>query len=179
MKEIWKDVVGYEGLYQVSNYGRVKSLNYNRTGQERIMSPRHTKNGYLELLLYKDGKRKQHQTHRLVAKAFIPNPDNKPYLDHINTIRTDNRTDNLRWVTHKENCNNPLTKEQHRISSIGNQSGNKKVFCEGTIYNSATQCALHYNVNRSTMHNWLNGSSKMPTDFQVKGLRYYIEKGND
>lgn len=180
MNEIWKDVVGYEGKYQVSNYGRVKLLDYRQTGQERLIRPGVNKYGYLEVTLYKDNKSKTHRIHRLVAQAFIPNPGNKPCIDHINTIRADNRADNLRWVTHKENSNNPLTKERFKISNagrnVGNQNTAKKVFCENTIYNSIKQCAEHYNVNRVTMNTWLTGRYPMPTDFQEKGLRYYIEE---
>ena len=109
MEEIWKDIEGYEGIYQVSNKGRVKSLNYNRTGEERILKIRINKNGYACISLGKE--RKFFRVHRLVAIAFIPNPENKPCVDHINAIRTDNRVENLRWVTHEENMNNPLSRE--------------------------------------------------------------------
>lgn len=107
-EEIWKDIEGYEGLYQVSNIGRVKSLNYNRTGEEKILKLCKVR-GYLYVGLCKDGKNKSLKVHRLVATAFIPNPENKPNIDHINTIRTDNRVENLHWVTQRENVNNPIT----------------------------------------------------------------------
>ena len=171
MKEIWKDILGYEGKYQVSNQGRIKSLNYNNTSQERVMRLISTKDGYLQVGLHKDGKRKNHLVHRLVAQTFIENPSGKPCIDHINTIKTDNRVDNLRWATCKENNNNPLTKEYF----TENPKGAKKVFCENAIYISATQCAKHYNVNRQTMYKWLTGTCKMPAYFQAKGLKYYIE----
>lgn len=170
MKEVWKDIEGYEGKYQVSNLGRVKSLNYNKTGKEGMLRAGVTTDGYLQVVLYKDRKKKHHATHRLVAQTFIPNPDNKPCVDHINTIRTDNRVDNLCWVTCKENNNNPITKKR----LLGNQRGGKKVFCENTIYSSIAQCAKHYGVNVNTMKNWLIGTCNMRTDFQEKGLRYYI-----
>lgn len=107
MIEEWKDIEDYPN-YQVSSMGRIKSLNYNKTGKEKIMKVTPC-NGYFNLTLCKDGKTKQFQIHRLVAQAFIPNPENKPEIDHINTDRTDNRVENLRWVTHKENSNNPIT----------------------------------------------------------------------
>lgn len=81
--EIWKDVPGYVGLYQVSNYGNVKSILYN--------------------------KKKAFSIHRLVVAAFIPNLDNKPCVDHIDGNRLNNHVDNLRWATHLENNNNPIT----------------------------------------------------------------------
>ena len=117
--EIWKDVQGYEGLYQVSNLGRVKSLGRNvkkpllKSGycwqEERILKPHKTKYGYLNVRLCKDSRTKDFQIHRLVAIAFIPNPENKPQIDHINADKTNNTVNNLRWVTCKENINNPLT----------------------------------------------------------------------
>ena len=111
MNEIWKPIKDYEGLYEVSNLGRVKSLNYKRTGKEKILKNSEC-NGYLVVSLVKNGKLKQFYVHKLVAEACILNPENKPCIDHINTIRNDNRIENLRWVTYKENMNNELTKEK-------------------------------------------------------------------
>lgn len=119
--EIWKDIEGYPN-YQVSSEGRVKSLNYNRTGKEKILKSRKKRNGYLEVTLCKDGKPKTFTVHRLVVQAFILNPENKPCIDHINTDCTDNRVENLRWVTQKENCNNPLTIKKRRLANIGNKN---------------------------------------------------------
>ena len=106
--EIWKDIAGYEGLYQVSNLGRVKSLKKGRwgTGKERILKPAKDGNGYLFVKLCKDGNSKMYHIHRLVADAFIPNPDNLPTVDHINRDRTDNRVENLRWASMKMQAEN-------------------------------------------------------------------------
>ena len=117
--EISKPVVGYEGLYEVSNLGKVKAIKWHRGEEEKEMKPYTTYKGYLRLRLCKNGKGKQFQIHRLVAEAFIPNPENKPYIDHINTDRTDNRVENLRWVTNKENCNNPISKQNYSKSNKG------------------------------------------------------------
>lgn len=104
MNEIWKDIEGYEGLYQVSNLGRVKSLPRKGTF-ERIIMPGTKAGGYLCVALYKDGKVKYYRVNRLVAEAFIPNPDNKPQCNHINEDVTDNRACNLNWMSSKENIN--------------------------------------------------------------------------
>ena len=107
--EIWKDIEGYEGLYQISNMGNVKSLNYNRTGKEKILKSGKNKDNYLRVCLYKNGKQKKCLVHRLVAEVFIPRIEGKEFVDHINGIRDDNRIDNLRWCTHQENDNFPLS----------------------------------------------------------------------
>ena len=98
--EIWKDVVGYEGLYQVSNLGRVKSFKYLK---EKILKPSHKDNGYLFITLCKNGVMKRYYIHRLVASAFIPNPQNKPTVNHIDCDRTNNCVENLEWNTYAEN----------------------------------------------------------------------------
>lgn len=117
--EIWRDIPGYEGLYQVSNLGRIKSLydGGHKTHRELIRKPDIRKDGYLQVKLCKNNVAKTYLIHRLVATAFIPNPHNKPYLDHINTIIDDNRVENLRWVTQKENMNNPKTKKNCKENS--------------------------------------------------------------
>lgn len=119
MEEIWVDIKGYEGLYQVSNLGRVKSLERtvkhssggDKIVKERILKGSCNNNGYVIISLNKNGNKKSFAIHNLVAKAFIPNEDNKPYVDHIDTNKTNNKVDNLRWVTEKENSNNELTRK--------------------------------------------------------------------
>ena len=108
-KETWKPVTGFEEGYQVSDLGRVKSINYNRTRKEKILKPSICLNGYCKVVLCKDGKIHHKRVHRLVAEAFVDNPNLSPEVDHINTDRLDNRADNLRWVSHRENKNNPLS----------------------------------------------------------------------
>ena len=121
MGEIWKDIEGYENLYQVSNMGNVKSLDridsMGRHVKGGLMSLTPVKDGYLQASLSKDGDNKKYKVHRLVCKAFIPNPENKSEIDHINGDKTDNRVENLRWCTHKENMNNPLILDifKHRV----------------------------------------------------------------
>ena len=110
--EEWRDVVGYEGLYQVSSMGRVKSLERKvpkgygeRTVKERILKPKTNRYGYLIVGLYAGGKRKMFFVHRLVCQAFHDNPDNKLDVNHINENKTDNRACNLEWCTRRENVN--------------------------------------------------------------------------
>ena len=118
-EEVWKDVVGYEDRYQVSNMGRVRSKDivlHKLDGKTefrkgRIVKFQLTKDGYHQYL-FSNGTnkpRKLMRIHRVVAMAFIPNPLNKPCIDHINTIRNDNRVENLRWCTQSENNKNPIT----------------------------------------------------------------------
>lgn len=103
--EIWKDIEGYEGLYQVSSEGRVKSLNYNRTGEEKIMKGTKNNKDYFTVSLCKEGKTKTFSIHRLVATAFLPNPNNLPQVNHRNEDKTDNRVENLEYCDSKYNNN--------------------------------------------------------------------------
>ena len=102
MDEIWRDIEGYEGLYQISNKGRVKSL-YN--GSERILRPGIDGYGYMFVGLYHDNIRNFFKLHRLVAQAFIPNLYNKPQVNHLDENKKNNCVDNLEWATAKENSN--------------------------------------------------------------------------
>lgn len=113
--EIWKPVVGFEGKYEVSNKGRVKSLNFNKTSKKRIMKQNFTKQGgYLFVNLCKDGKHKGYLVHRLVYNAFVgilprfvvsQKGDDRMEINHINEIKTDNRLENLELVTCRKNNN--------------------------------------------------------------------------
>lgn len=102
MDEIWLDIEGYEGLYQISNKGRVKSL---YKGSERILRPAIDRYGYYKIMLYNDGVRKTFTIHRLVAQAFIPNLYNKPQINHLDENKLNNCVYNLEWATAKENIN--------------------------------------------------------------------------
>ena len=113
--EVWKDVVGYEGLYEVSNLGRVKSKTRKNT---ILLKPSETK-GYLFVFLCKDKKVKRKSIHRLVANAFIENPYNYPIINHVNENKADNRVENLEWCSAKYNINyyfdmHPKKREEYR-----------------------------------------------------------------
>ena len=98
--EIWKDIEDYGGDYQISNFGRVKSF---KNGKVKIRKPYIDKDGYLQIVLSKNGIHKWPKIHRLVAEAFVPNLENKPDIDHIFNNKFDNFAENLRWVTKSEN----------------------------------------------------------------------------
>lgn len=110
-EEIWKDISNYDGVYQISNLGRVKTKDrmlerkyhngYVRKGQ--FIKPQKDKDGYLRINLYKNGKPKASLIHRLVAQEFISNPNNLPQINHINLNKQDNRVENLEWCTAQEN----------------------------------------------------------------------------
>lgn len=120
MIEIWKPVKGFEN-YEVSNLGQVKSLNYNRTKEAKILRLCKNKDGYLCVHLHKNGKGYAKKVHRLVTAAFIPNPEGKTEVNHIDGNKTNNRVENLEWATHSENMHHawetglcePLTGENH------------------------------------------------------------------
>lgn len=117
MEEIWKDVENYEGYYQVSNSGRVRSLSrmldyrksihgdwfHQRIHRGQLLRPVTRKDGYMRLFLRKKRKMKSKYVHRLVAEAFIPNPENKPQINHKNGIKADCKVGNLEWATSFEN----------------------------------------------------------------------------
>jgi hypothetical protein len=100
--EIWKTINDFNGLYEVSNFGNVRSL-YNRTSKDLILKKLKGNRGYLHVNLYLNKLLFRYTIHRLVALHFIPNPENKPQVNHINGIKTDNRVENLEWSTSSEN----------------------------------------------------------------------------
>ncbi len=97
MRELWKPIDGYEGLYSISSMGRVKSHH-----SDRLLEPKKSKTGYLRVTLCKDNHPKTFSIHRLVAIAFIPNPNHKPTVNHLNEDKKDNRVENLEWATNAE-----------------------------------------------------------------------------
>lgn len=130
--EEWRPIPGYEGLYEVSNMGRVKSLKrYKRNHSvlqevpEKILAGEVNHGGYLIFNLCKDGKAHNCQAHQLVAKAFIPNPENKLYVDHFDTNKLNNKVNNLEWATFEENANNELTKMHNSKAKKGVYIGRK------------------------------------------------------
>ena len=121
MKEIWKDVVGFERIYQVSNYGKIKSLGNKSNHKDAIiMKPILNYKGYLQINLRKNGKSYHFVVHRLVAQAFIPNPDNLPQVNHIDGNKQNNNVKNLEWCDNSYNQihANKMGLNKHRIERV-------------------------------------------------------------
>lgn len=190
---VWKPVPEYEDNYAVSDYGAVYSLKSKRILHMSLC------HGYYTISLSKNGQTKTARVHRLVALSFIPNPDNKKYIDHINTIRTDNRVENLRWCTMLENNINPLTlakksatlkrtcaSEEGRAKLVQARAASakaraRKIQCieTGIIYDSLKEAALQTGLTPSKI--WLackynKGSAYTLSHYRGKPVihfRYY------
>lgn len=183
VNEIWRDIKDYPN-YMVSNLGRVKSLNYRKRGEEKILKNIKIKSGYLQVELCKNRKIKKYYIHRLVAQAFIDNPNKLPCIDHINTITTDNRVENLRWVTHKENSNNSLTidkmsKNAHFKNKFGIEHPNSKPIIQFTLdgklvrkWNSAADIQRELGIKNSNICSCCKGKLNSSGGFI---WRYYYK----
>lgn len=125
IEEIWRDVKDYEGKYEVSNYGRVRSLNY---GKERVLQQCKNSCGYLMVPLCKDGKQKLCTVHRLVAEAFIPNPYNLPQVNHINEDKQSNIVTNLEWCNAAYNTNYGTRTERSTKANRNHPAKSKPVY---------------------------------------------------
>ena len=159
--EIWKDIAGFEGLYQVSNKGRIKGLpRYvnNHTGRillkERFLYGSHIQKGYVQVRLSANKTRVMYLIHVLVAKAFIPNPNNYPQVNHINGKKDDNRVENLEWCT---NSMNQLHAYRMGLNKRSDKSGKPKrpvkiIDKEGRIlyFDSISALRNFFGLKRST-----------------------------
>lgn len=163
LKEEWKDIPGYKGRYQASSHGQIKSLsrlipcihNAKRRIRERILSQHIMNANYYTAHICYDMNNKTMLVHRLVAMAFLSNPENKPEVNHKNGIRLDNRVENLEWVTSKENT------AHARGSGLFDNSGEKHYLSKLTIKNvnsirrnknlTHKQLGEKYGVNRRTI----------------------------
>lgn len=186
MKEEYRDIAGYEGLYQVSNYGNIKRLGNNKTKKEKILKQK-IDGGYLRVGLSKNNKQKYYLVHRLVAQAFIPNPDGKEQVNHINGIKSDNNVSNLEWVTCSENMIHAFRTGLHSIDSFqlecarehSNKTKSKQVICitTGIFYESVREAERQTGVASSSISNCCRGKIKYAGKLNGKKLIWeYIKE---
>ena len=165
-KEIWKDISGYEGLYQVSNLGRVKSLeNRSNHKKEKILASQ-IRNQYYGVALYKNSHYKNYTIHRLVAEAFIPNPDNLPEVNHKDENKLNNRVDNLEWCNKKYNINYGYGAVNRQIQNRERGlSMSKKVLCveTGVIYPSIIEAYRQTGIGQKEITNVCKGKPHYKT----------------
>ena len=164
MEEIWKPVRNYEGLYEVSNMGKVKSLNYRKTGKERILKVGYDECGYPLVALCKEGKMKTYRVHRLVGQAFCENLMGYTELNHIDEDKQNNRADNLEWCSRQYNVtyNGRAKKAGKKIGkklskpvySINKESGLI------TYWESAIVASRQLNISQSSIWQCCNGRRK-------------------
>lgn len=190
MKEIWKDIKEYEGYYQVSSAGRVKSLsrtivykdgrvyNYKETIKKFTID---TTGQYWSVTLSKNGKKKTFNVHSLVAKTFIPNPDNLPLIMHkdqknlLNDGECNNFVENLEWGRNIDNMSQEVVRKRlskalkgrHLTSECKdkinkNRHGKRAIFSGGFLFESISDCAKFYSINKETLRFWLNNRRLMP-----------------
>lgn len=171
MQEIWKDVKGYEGLYQVSNQGIIKSLdrvvsNHQGSGirKGKIMSVSMCK-GYCRVILTREAKPFSPFVQRVVAGAFIPNPENKKEVNHINGIKTDNRVENLEWCTPSENVKHAYDSGLKKVIKGKGHYRSMKVIdtISGKVFDTATDAAKAFGIRQQTLSRQLRGDRKNNT----------------
>lgn len=161
-KEIWKDIKDYTG-YQVSNMGNVRSLNFHQTGKVQVLKLRKNKNGRIYVNLYKDGKKKFCQVHRLVVTAFLENPDNLPQVNHKDENPSNNRVDNLEWCTSKYNNNygshNQRVSEAKRGVPLSEETKRKMSIPVAQYTKEGNLIAVFYGANEAERQTGINNSN--------------------
>ena len=164
--EEWCEIDGYNGRYQVSNLGRVKSF-FDK--EARILKANKVAEGYLRVSLRKDSMAKNHYVHRLVAKAFIPNPGNKPQVNHIDGDKTNNRVENLEWMTGEENINHAFKLGLSKIPRGSKNPSSKltpdqvreirRIYVKGSYKFGVVALAKRFKVSQETIRDIVKGRS--------------------
>lgn len=169
--EIWKAITGFEGIYEVNTFGEIRSLTRivlvngnNRLLKEKLLSVRIGRDGYKSVRLSKDGKTYTKYVHRLISEAFVENPFNKTFVNHINGNKLDNRIENLEWVTHSENIKHSYNVG---LSHINNHRGVIDL-CTGKEFFSIKEASLFYSLNYSTCRNRLRRHSRNKFSLRYK-----------
>lgn len=173
--EEWKDIKEYEKTYQISDFGRVKSLKF---GKEKILKLKKNSGGYLEVLLYGKQSKKTYRVHRLVAEAFIPNPNNLPEVNHIDGNKENNNIYNLEWVTGSENKKHAYktglmgTTERIRKKCIENGKKTCKAICQFDLngnfikkWESQSEASRVKRIHRVSILNCLKNKTKTAGGF--------------
>lgn len=191
----WKEIDGFEGLYMISNFGEVKSMNYRGHGYEKIMAERKDKRGYVCACLSKGKKQTYIRVHRLVASAFIPNPNSLTEVNHKDENKSNNNVNNLEWCDRKYNCNYgdrtdnwiksrsgwKHSDEAKRSFSENRRRGNhklaKKVECDGIQYECIKDLSEAIGVKYGTITAWLNENNdvNIPLEYQKRNLKLIKE----
>lgn len=169
--EDWKEIKGYEGLYEISSYGNVRSLNYKRTCQAKILKTRINRHGYEVVDLSKDGVRKTCQVHRLVAEAFLFNPEGFDTVDHIDSNKTNNHLNNLQWMSNGDNTrkawNDGLCFNVGKSLKHCNRPTKKVInLTTKEIYDSITEAGMKSNIDRRRISDCCRHKQKSAGGFQ-------------
>lgn len=173
MIEVWKDIENYETLYQVSNFGNIKSKQKITNGKygfhiqrEKIIKTHIHKSGYVIVLLCKKGKQKSYRVHRLVANAFLEKNKDKQYVNHINGIKNDNRVENLEWCSQKENIRKAIEQglmtNKHRCKKIIKKKNG--VIIEE--YSSITEASKKTSISRRCLYLCINNKQKTSCGYE-------------
>ena len=171
-QEYWVPIPNYEGYYEISTIGNIRSIKrsiltksgYLKPEKERIITQRISNKGYSTVTLSKNGQSKSQHVHRLLAQAFIPNPENKATVNHLNGDKLDNRIENLEWATYSENAIHAYKSGLYK----SNERKRRLIIdtCSGEKYTSIKKAAVHLNINYSTCRNYLSGHSPNATCLQ-------------
>lgn len=174
MIETWVSFKGYEDMYEVSSLGNVRSINYNGTKQTKILSLKTEKSGYLTFLAYKKGIRKTVKVHRAVMLSFKGVDPNRQYVNHINAIKSDNRLENLEWVTHKENIAHAIDNDLRNTPCGKDHCAAKKVdqfTLDGwyvATYDTIRSAAKLTNSDHSRIGHCMKGNARTTNGFKWK-----------